>query len=119
MTPPREVLVELHERGIVHGRGVQMVTWLVKDRDLWCKATDLEGATLTSLDAGPGTVWERRIELRLAVGTPLERVTSQPETDTHRDVLSHLQRGKKSGRKTHRQRYRVGARGDIERDDGD
>jgi hypothetical protein len=115
----REVTVELSERGVIHGRGVQTVTWLVKDRDLWCKAADLQGATLTSLDSGPGTVWERRIELRLCVGTLLERVTSQPEAETKRDVLTHLQRGKKSGRATHRHRYRVGPRGELQRDDGD
>ncbi len=115
----RSVSVELREHGVVRGRGEQTLTWWVKDRDLWRRVTEMPGATLTSEDPGPGTIWQRRIELSLSVGTALERVVAEPKPDASRDVLMHLEQGKKAGRTVQRTRYRVNARGGLAHIDDD
>ncbi len=115
----RSVSVELREHGVVRGRGEQTLTWWVKDRDLWRRAAEMPGAILTSEDSGPGTIWQRRIALSLNVGTALERVVAEPKPDPSRDVLMHLEHGKKAGRSVQRIRYRVNARGDLARVDDD
>ncbi|MEZ4225456.1 MAG: hypothetical protein R3B13_31175 [Polyangiaceae bacterium] len=114
MSASARVSVEVEEHGVIRGRGVQTVTWLVKRGDLWCKAAEYPDAVVSQLDAGPGSIWQRRIELTLAVGTPLERVVAHPKADEPRDVLAHLERGRRQARVLTRTRYEVGPRGQIQ-----
>jgi hypothetical protein len=70
-------------------------------------------ARVEQLDAGPGTVWERRIELDVESGTLLERLTASPVTERD-EPLAYLERDRPRARwRKQRVEYRVGPRGEL------
>ncbi len=112
-------LVEVLESESIVAGGTQKISWrLLKDK-VWIAVSDAPGAIVESLDAGPGTVWERRIELSLELGSVLERTVSRPVPRRAKDALSYLERDTRgSAVRVSRARYRVAARGRLERLEG-
>jgi hypothetical protein len=108
------VRVELFEAEVVAGRGSRKTTWLVAQNDGWIPVDRHPRATIESLTSGPGTVWERRIEVPLAPGTRLVRIESEPLPEPPRDALSHLTRGRRApSRKSRKTELVVGPRGEL------
>lgn len=98
-------------------RGHARVVWFVRQGDSWLAAAQHPDAEVEELDAGPGTVWERRVELRLARGARLMRVESRPAPDASRDAMDYLTRAPRlAERRVLRQYYQVGPRGALERE---
>lgn len=106
--------VELVDEEHVVAHGTASTVWFVRVKDAWVPAAQVEGAVVEALDAGPGMVWRRRIELSLSRGTRVLRVESSPLTQ-RRSPLEYLERGAKKARKQHRVEYRVGPRSTLER----
>lgn len=114
MTERPAVAVELFESETIVARGRRKVTYLVRLNDAWVLASAHPRAVVERLSAGPGTVWEHRIELPLPVGTRLVRVESEPEPELGRDALDYLgdaRRGPK--RRSRRRELVVSARGEL------
>ena len=106
--------VELFESETILERGHRTLLWLVRRNDEWTSATEWPGAVVESLAPGPGTVWERRIEIRLPRGTVLQRVESRPAPVRRRDPLDYLAReARRAARRVKRSRFRVGRDGDL------
>jgi hypothetical protein len=115
--PARAHRIELTDAESVTDRGTLRVSWLVRHNDGWVRAADYPGATQERLQAGPGTVWESRIELELAEGTLLARVESRPGARTRKDPLEYLRRETRApARDVQRLLYRVGASGALRRE---
>ena len=100
---------------IVRG-GVRRVTWLVEQDGEWRLASELPGASVEARDAGPGTVWVRRVTLELPPGARLQRIESAPKQAAPRDPLSYLfAPERQGGRQTKRSQFVVGHTGRLER----
>jgi hypothetical protein len=89
--------------------GSAETTWWVRVNESWAAAATL--GEVTSLDPGPGTVWRRRVELRLAGGTRLLRVESRPLIQ-HKTPLEFLARQPTTARKLRRVEFVVGRGGE-------
>jgi hypothetical protein len=114
VTKVHTIEVEAFE-AIVPG-GVRRVTWLVESEGEWRLASELPGASVEARDAGPGTVWVRRVTLSLPPGARLARVESVPERAAPRDPLTYLFQPKQArGRQTRRSQFIVGVAGKLER----
>jgi hypothetical protein len=108
--------VELVDSESIVARGTRKVTWLVRVADAWARPDEQPGATTQERDAGPGTVWERAVTVPLPVGCRVMRIESRPYPQQHVDPLEYLRRDvRQTRRRTHRQEYRVTARGALER----
>lgn len=105
--------VQLHESEQIVARGVSVTRWLVRIEDAWVPASDFPGARVERLDAEPGVVWHREVQLELPRGTPLLRVSSAPRA-VSRTPLDYLERGGGTPRRTSRTQYRVGPGGTLE-----
>ena len=111
-------LVEVLESETIVAGGTQKINWKLLKERVWISVSDTPGAVVETLDAGPGTVWERRIEMRLELGTELERTVSRPIPPRRQSALDYLEKDTRgSGRRVSRARYRVTARGRLERID--
>jgi hypothetical protein len=75
--PPLELVEVIDEERIVE-RGTGQVNWFVRLNDDWVHVSAWPGALSERLDAGAGTVWQSRTELRVPRGTYLMRVESRP-----------------------------------------
>lgn len=119
MTSPavERVSVADHERIVPHGAA--RATWFVRKGEAWVKAAEWEGVSSTRRDAGPGTVWERTLDLELPIGTELMRVETRPRAVPVRDPLSYLtSETKRPPRATRRTYYRVERGGRLRSMDG-
>jgi hypothetical protein len=106
--------IEVFDAEVIAERGRKTTTWFVRYNDGWVRAAEHPNATVQKLDAGPGTVWERRIEIVLPKGTLVARVDSSPAAEAPRDALAHLTRGRRSQRRTTRRtELSVGPRGEL------
>lgn len=83
-----EVELEIFET-VVRG-GVRRVTWHVENVDDWISATACPGAQVNRQDNSPGTVWRSRVLVRLALGTKLMRVESEPDRQKPADPLAYF-----------------------------
>jgi hypothetical protein len=82
--------------------------------DGWVHVSAWSGALSERLDAGAGTVWQSRTELKLPRGTYLMRVESRPNPYARESPLDYLTRGAPSkSRKTRRSYFRVGRAGEL------
>jgi len=116
--PPLES-VELIESEVVAGRGRKQVHYLVRFADSWMAASKHPDARVESLDPGPGTVWERRVELELPRGAQVRRIVSTPLPDPDADPLAYLTHAApKARRRTDDTLLRVAARGRLVPDPG-
>jgi hypothetical protein len=107
-----EVTVTEEER--VVARGTAQTRWYYRRGDGWEKVTEAPGAVALSQDKGPGTIWERAITLRLAVGTVLRRVLQRPAPPERLDPFSYLKKESRAPRyETLSREYRVDARGRV------
>ncbi|HLV67378.1 MAG TPA: hypothetical protein VKY73_16265 [Polyangiaceae bacterium] len=104
--------VALVEGEHVVARGTVEVGWLLPVGDGWLPVARAPGARVQSLESGPGTVWQRVVELELPRGTRLVRVESRPRS-VRRTPLEHLARGAGPARRVIRQAYEVGLRGTL------
>lgn len=112
-TPPLELVEVIDEERIVE-RGTGQVNWFVRLNDDWVHVSAWPGALSERLDAGAGTVWQSRTELRVPRGTYLMRVESRPTSYAREDPLDYLTRGAPSkSRKTRRNYYTVGRAGEL------
>lgn len=113
-TEPRRVRVELFESERIVPRGRKKVSYVVRFRDAWVSASEHPDAEIENLSPGPGTVWERRIELGLPVGTRVCRIESAPAEDVARDALDYLTEDRRGPRRVGRRRELVvNARGHL------
>lgn len=114
--PNRLVKICLHEGVRVEGAGHVKTTWTIKQGEEWILASQYPGAQTEMMDAGPGTVWERYLELEVPVGALVVRTNSAPGQGPRRDVLSYLTRETREvARRVVRQFYRVAPNGDLTR----
>lgn len=104
--------VILEDSEFVVPHGARETTWFVRVRDAWVAAHATEGAVSERLEAGPGTVWRRRLELDLPAGARLMRVESSPNLQ-RKTPLEYLAGGSKSGRKVLRREFLVTAKGEL------
>ncbi len=106
--------MELFESEVVQGRGSRTTIWLYRKSDAWVPVVDHPGAQVEKVASGPGTVWERRVTLRLAEGTRLIRQYSAPGDREPRDPLAYLEREvKRPPRRAQRKEYLVARRGRL------
>jgi hypothetical protein len=106
--------IELFEEEFVVARGTAEVHWFVRKNDAWVHCASYPGASSTQLDATPGTVYRRRVELELPRGTRLMRVESRPQRAARKSAVEHLLRPRTSvERETRRSYFSVGARGAL------
>ncbi|HEY4106545.1 MAG TPA: hypothetical protein VGM44_21740 [Polyangiaceae bacterium] len=112
-SPPLE-LVDVIDEERIAPRGTAQVNWFVRLNDSWVHVSEWPGALSERLDAGVGTVWQSRTELRVPRGTHLMRVESRPNPYAREQPLDYLTRGAPSkSRKTRRNYYRVGRAGEL------
>jgi hypothetical protein len=114
VTGGRRVLVELFESERIASRGRRTVTHRIREHDAWVHAAEYPGARVEQLSPGPGTVWERRIEVELEPGTRVLRQESAPLPEPPRDALDYLVRERGRPRRARRERELVvGRRGEL------
>jgi hypothetical protein len=101
------VHVEVVDEEQIVPHGSAGTTWWVRVHDAWSAAAALPGASVTSLDPGPGTVWRRQIELNLPRGTRLLRVESAPLVE-RRTPLEYLARKPTAARKVRKTEFWAG-----------
>ena len=82
--------IELLESEKVVPYGVTRQTWFVHLEGRWTSAHRVPGATVSLLPNGRGSVWERRVELKLETGTRLELVSETPRPRVQRDAFRLL-----------------------------
>jgi hypothetical protein len=105
------VVVDVTEEERVVPRGTAQTRWYYRRADAWEKVTEASGAEVVARPKGPGTIWERAVKLRLAVGTEMRRVDERPGPPSRMDPLAYLTKGKPSPKyEIEERRYRV-ARG--------
>lgn len=105
--------IEVFESEIVIPRGTRRVRWQILVNDDWIGVSEHPTARIQHVDSGPGTVWERRIELDVESGTLLERLTSSPATQKA-DPLAYLERDRPRAKwQKQRSEYRVGPKGEL------
>ncbi len=112
--------VEVVDEECVVDHGTRRVSWFARVGDTWQRCASISGATVTRLDAGPGTVWRTRIEIVLSRGTRLKRQVLSPSAAPPRDALSYLtsQPGT-SGPRSSYTYYKVCRGGTLQTSDGD
>ena len=114
-TKKREFRIELVGGERVVERGTSEVTWWVRRGRAWLNASEWPGAELERLEAGPGTIWETRIELELPAGSILLRVESRPGARVRRDAMDWLRSAARgASRAVRRSYFRVGRSGELE-----
>ena len=115
----RHIEVRQFER--VVARGTQKLAWFVRTHDgeqaAWCNVAEHPHVHVEEVDAGPGSVWEKRYELSLPVGSRLLRVVSRPHPQQRPKTTLDYLRDDKRGlpRQVQRHEYRVDARGTLQR----
>jgi hypothetical protein len=115
-TAKREVTIELVGGERVVDRGTSEVTWWVRRGRSWVNAGEWPGARLEQLEAGPGTIWQTRIELALVAGSVLLKVESRPGVRVRRDAMDWLKSDARGAARALRKSYfRVGRSGELER----
>jgi hypothetical protein len=118
-SPPQEVVEVVDEERIVE-RGTGQVNWFVRLNDGWVHVSAWPGAVSERLDAGAGTVWQSRTQLKVPRGTRLMRVESRPNAYTREEPLDYLTRGAPSkSRRTRRNYYAVGRSGALQPCEGE
>lgn len=111
--PPQEIVEVVDEERIVP-RGTAQVNWFVRLNDAWIHVSNWPGARSERLEAGAGTVWQSRTEIRVPRGARLMRVESRPSGYTRESPLEYLTRGAPSkSRRVRRNYYFVGRSGDL------
>jgi hypothetical protein len=107
--------VELIDEESVVDHGTRRVTWFVRVGDTWQRCASVAGAKLEQLSAGPGTVWQTRIELELPRGTAVMRRVLSPTAPRPRDALSYLTRqASTTSQRVSHTYYKVRRRGTLE-----
>jgi hypothetical protein len=86
------VEIEVVEVERVVPRGTSTTRWYVRQGDGWLKVGSYAGAVTTSQDAGAGTIWERVIKLRVAVGTAFRRADDAPAAPERMDPFAYLKK---------------------------
>jgi hypothetical protein len=106
--------IELNDGEVVVARGTRAISWWVRKGEGWVNARGWPGAKVEQLDAGPGTVWQCRLELELPLGTVLMRVESHPVPLSRKDPFEYLEREtRRARRKVRRTYFKVGRRGAL------
>lgn len=112
-SPPQETVEVIDEERIVP-RGTAQVNWFVRLNDAWVHVSTWPGAHSERLDAGAGTVWQSRTEIKVPRGARLMRVESRPSDYARESPLDYLTRGAPSkSRRVRRNYYLVGRAGNL------
>jgi hypothetical protein len=107
--------VELIDEESVVDHGTRRVTWFVRVGDTWQRCGSVAGAKSEQLSAGPGTVWQTRVELELPRGTAVMRRILSPTAPRPRDAFSYLTRqGSTHSQKISHTYYKVRSRGTLQ-----
>lgn len=107
------VSIELTEGEYITARGKSTVTWLIKLNDAWIHVSEWPGAQQERCQAKSGMVWQNLTRLEVRPGTQLTRVESRPAPYPKRDALDYLKAATDVKRRTIRQEFRVGKRGEL------
>ena len=92
------------------------MTWHVASDGKWTSVAELPGASIESLDKGPGMIWKRQVRVRLAHGTLLMSVDSIPGPAAPKDPLDYLwDQRPRTARQVRRSYFRVGSAGRLVR----
>jgi len=113
--PP--VSIELTEGEYIAARGKTKVTWLIKLNDAWVHISEWPGAATERCQTKSGMVWQNLTRLSVLPGAQLTRVESRPAPYARRDALDYLKSAPDVKRRTIRQEFRVGKRGELLRPD--
>jgi hypothetical protein len=116
VAPPASPLtrLELTDGETVVARGTRAISWFVRKGQGWINARGWPEVKVESLDAGPGTVWECRLELEVPLGTLLMRVESHPAPLERTDPMGYLEREtRRARRRVVRTFFKVGRRGAL------
>lgn len=84
----RLFLISLLESEKIVPHGVSRQTWSVHYDGRWLPARRAPGAVVIFLSSSRGTVWERRVELKLRAGTKLELSSEVPRPRRAVDAFS-------------------------------
>ena len=109
--------IDLTEGEYIAARGKTKVTWLIKLNDAWVHISEWPGAETERCQTKSGMVWQNLTRLRVLPGAQLTRVESRPAPYAKRDALDYLKSPPDVKRRTIRQEFRVGNRGDLLRVD--
>lgn len=114
--PNRESLVvvafEEFER-VTHG-GITRTTYCVLVDGIWQPVGKVPSAVSRSVAPPPGIIWMRIVELRLGIGTAVERVVELPRRDHNLDTAAVLfGRARGQMQQVRRQRLRVARSGRL------
>jgi hypothetical protein len=112
MTSATPEMIALIEGEHIVERGSTETIWFVRSLERWVAAAELSGARVIRLEARPGTVWERRVELELPRGATLMRVDSSPYV-RKASPLQYLSRTPGTSRRVRRAIFRVEAGGNL------
>jgi hypothetical protein len=107
------VRIELTEGEYIAARGKTTVTWLIKLNDAWVHISEWPGAEQERCQTKSGMVWQNLTRVSVPPGTQLTRVESRPAPYAKRDALDYLKSAPDVKRRTIRQEFRVGKRGDL------
>lgn len=101
-----EVLVEVtlscHE--LVVPGGTRTTSWYVREQERWLMAHRHPSARREQQNAGPGTVWEETLHLRLPPGARLKQVVQEPTAGEARALFDYLRKEIRGVTRTNRER---------------
>jgi hypothetical protein len=98
---------------VIGERGPRRVSWQIERAGDWTPVSDLGEALPDGDERPPGTVWRRSYVISLSEGTRLMRVETGPASDVRRDPMDYLLSARKYPRRTLRNYFRVGERGQL------
>jgi hypothetical protein len=102
-----EETVHVAEAELVVPGGRRFISWFVLRDVTWVRVEQIPGATSERQDAGPGTVWERTVTVRVPRGSEMMRVEVAPRKAPRQDPLSHLAGGARGAPTATTRRYYV------------
>jgi hypothetical protein len=109
------VLVSVEESECISRAGTTRITYRVQLDRAWRPANLVASAVVRSLQPGPSVVWARVIDLRLRVGTKLEKLVDMTRRNVNlktSDVLFGRAKGMRQTRQ--RKQLEVGRNGRLE-----
>lgn len=106
--------VELVESESVTERGTQKIVWFLWMNEAWTHPVELPGSVCTLIDQGRGTLWARRFELSVPVGTRGMRVEVRPQAAERLSPLQYLKKEVRGARQvTYKSYYLISPNGTL------
>ncbi|HMA95309.1 MAG TPA: hypothetical protein VKP30_21620 [Polyangiaceae bacterium] len=87
------VTIRFEESEAIVAFGTKRTTFRVRLEQGWTEVSRVASATIKKPNTVPGVVWSRIVELRLRVGTEVERCIDSPSPQRHVGTFESLVRG--------------------------